>query len=179
MKDNRTGGKAAYDTRVDISEKDGEIIFRFSASHSSLHCTRKRYNGIHSTGDACEVLIGSDPTRSEYYEIEINPQNKLMVAKMSYLGVDASGNPVLKIGFVPKKECFVRSEVKVSGDSYTAALYVRKDKVSAQGEPYFNAYRLETDGGETDKHLFALNPTMCGKFHVPARYVRLSEYVKD
>ena len=46
------------------------------------------------------------------------------------------------------------------------------------GEIYFNAYRLETDGGEMDKHLFAMNPTMRHKFHTPEYYVYLKDYVK-
>ena len=41
-------------------------------------------------------------------------------------------------------------------------------------EIYFNAYRLETDGGEMDKHLFALIPTMRPKFHAPAYFADLN-----
>ena len=45
------------------------------------------------------------------------------------------------------------------------------------GEIYFNAYRLDTDGEVTEKHLFALFPTMQRKFHVPKYYQYLKEYV--
>ncbi len=40
----------------------------------------------------------------------------------------------------------------------------------------FNAYRLETDGGEMDKHLFALIPTMRPKFHAPAYFALLKDH---
>ena len=45
-------------------------------------------------------------------------------------------------------------------------------------EIYFNVYRIETDGGETEKHLFALNPTGFPKFHVPSKFVLLNDYTK-
>lgn len=176
LKNCRNGEPAVYETTVEITERNGEVLFRFTAPYCAYYCPNRGYNGIHSEGDACEILIGSDPTRKVYYEIEISPLNELMVAKMTYLGVDEENNPKLDIAFVSESDCFVKSSVEKTANGYVAEVRFRKaDVMTGDGELYFNAYRLETDGGESEKHLFALNPTMRGKFHVPKYY----EYLKD
>lgn len=52
-----------YRTTVDITKKDGRLTFVFEAENSQYFCPRSGYNEIHSVGDACEILIGSDPER--------------------------------------------------------------------------------------------------------------------
>lgn len=176
LKNCRDGSKATYKTTVDISESNGIVTFKFDAENTSFYCPHSGYNKIHSEGDACEVLIGSDPQRKTYYEIEINPNNELMVAKMVNHGFDENKEPILDINFV--KNCFVESEVIRRENGYTATVSFEKSKIlSGDGEIYFNAYRLETDGGEIDKHLFALIPTMLPKFHSPERFVFLKDYI--
>ncbi len=175
LKDCRYGEKAAYDTTVEIKEDGGVLTFVFTAKNCKYYCPNRGYNGIHSEGDACELLIGSDPARKVYYEIEISPLNELMVAKMEYCGENEKGEPQLNIGFV--EDCFVQSEVERTADGYIATLRFPETAIkTGEGETYFNAYRLETDGGEMEKHLFALVPTMRGKFHVPKYYAYLKEY---
>lgn len=183
LKDCRTGGEAVYNTTVEITEKNNIVTFRFVAEHSSYYCPHSGYNQIHSEGDACEVLIGADPERRHYYEIEISPKNDLMVALMDYNGEDEKNEPILNINFV--EDCFVTSNVTLTDGGYIAEVSFDKDAVRKglsdiryDGEIYFNAYRLETDGGEMDKHLFAMNPTMRHKFHTPEYYVYLKDYVK-
>ena len=84
----------------------------------------------------------------------------------------------LNIDFVDEKDCFFRSDVRHTDNGYIVDISIDKTKLNMSLDKiYFNAYRLETDGGEMEKHLFALNPTMCGKFHVPTRYVMLSDYL--
>jgi hypothetical protein len=122
------------------------------------------------------VLIGSDPARRIYYEIEISAKGDLMLAEMVNHGVDEKGEPILEIHFV--KDCFLQSRVERTEKGYTATVSFDKRLVmSGEGELYFNAYRLETDGGEMDKHLFALNPTMRPKFHAPSYFLYLKDYV--
>lgn len=99
-----------------------------------------------------------------------------MIAEMTNHGVDEKGEPILTINFVP--ESFITSDVIKRNGGYTATLTFDKNNVmSGDGEMYFNAYRLETDGGESEKHLFSLVPTMRPKFHVPERFVYLKDYV--
>ena len=103
------GSDAIYNTALEITEKENVLHFTFYAEHSTCFCPHHCYNDIHSEGDACEILIGTDPERKVYYEIEISPENKLMIAKMTYCGTDEKGYPVLQIDF--KKDCFVKSNV--------------------------------------------------------------------
>ena len=43
------------------------------------------------------------------------------------------------------------------------------------GEVVFNAYRIETEGGEPEKNLLALNPTLCGTFHMPQFFIDIDK----
>lgn len=180
LKNNRNGAAAVYETTVDVSQDERYIYFDFVAKHSDYYCPYGNYNDIHSCGDAVEVLIGTDPARKTYYELEVNPDNAVMLAKMTVTELDGNGAANLHIDFVNEKECFFSSTARKTSSGYAVNIAVDKAKSGMRiDEIYFNAYRLETDGGEMEKHLFALNPTMCGKFHVPACYVMLSDYISE
>ena len=176
LKDCRTGEKAAYKSTLEITEKDDILTFRFTAEHSSFFCPHPEYNGLHTEGDSCEIIIGSDPKRQDYYELEINPLGDLMLCEMHYHGIDEDGDPLLNWDYID--ECFAIGKAIKTETGYIAEISFDKKKISKPGEEiYFNAFRLETDGGETEKHLFALNPTMVGKFHIVEKYVYLKDYV--
>ena len=181
LKNCRTGEKAIYPTTVEIYEEGENLVFIFEAEHTKYYCPYEKYNDIHSYGDACEVLIGTDPDRKTYYEAEISPKNGLMLAKMTYCGIrdPITKEPELIIDFVAEKDCFIQGESVITEKGYTAKLKVKKEKVfTGAGDIYFNVYRLETDGGELNKHLFALNPTLGDWFHVPDRYIYLKDFIK-
>lgn len=178
LKNCRNGETAIYNTTVEIKEEEGMLTFLFTAENTTYYCPCSGYNAIHSRGDAFEILIGSHPERKEYYEIEVSPKNELMIAKMVYGGEDATNDnePILDMTLID--DCFVSSKVTITENGYNAELCFKKDKVkTGDGEFFFNAYRLETDGEYKSKHLFALNPTMRGRFHVPKYYVALKDYV--
>mgnify|MGYP004553685869 FL=1 len=178
LKNNRDGSPAVYKTTLCVSQDERYIYFDFVAEHSDYYCPYGKYNDIHSCGDAVEVLIGTDPTRKTYYELEVNPNNVKMLAKMTVTELDDDGAAKLNIEFVDEKDCFFTSSTAKTPDGYIACIVIDKAGLNMPLDKiYFNAYRLETDGGEMEKHLFALNPTMCGKFHVPTRYVMLSDYL--
>ena len=172
LKNCADGAAAVYKTSLEISENEGVLTFIFDAEHSEGYCCEPGYNNIHSLGDVCEILIGTDPKRSIYYEIEINPIGDLMIAEMTNRGVDKDGRPMLDINFVP--ESFISAKTEKTKNGYRAELSFDKTKINTgDGEIYFNAYRIETDGGEPEKYLFALNPTLEGRFHVPNRFIWL------
>lgn len=177
LKNCRNGQAAPYKTTVDITRTGNRITFVFTAENTRYYCPHSGYNKIHSEGDACEVLIGSDPERKTYFEIEISPKNDLMLAKMVNHGMDEKNEPILDIHFI--EDCFLESQVTLTDTGYIASVSFDETHVMGDGgEVYFNAYRLETDGGEMDKHLFALFPTMRHKFHVPEYFQFLKDYVK-
>ncbi|MBQ8685063.1 MAG: hypothetical protein IJ514_02685 [Clostridia bacterium] len=179
LKDCCTGAaETERKTTVGITEKDGILTFVFTAENCKFYCPFKEYNSLHSKGDACEILIGTDPARRVYYEIEVSADNGLMIAKMTYQG-EADGEVLLDIAFEEKP--FVETDVVLQEDGYVATVRFPKEKIlTGEGEIYFNAYRIDTAGGTKldDKLLFALNPTMRRKFHTPERYVWLKDYME-
>ncbi len=179
LRDTRTGAKAVYDTFVEIRREGKTLIFIFNASRTQYYCPYSEYNKLHCHGDACELLIGTDPNRKIYYEIEISAVGNLMVCEMEYQGEDENGSVRLGKNFVTEADCFVEGSSEKTDDGFIATVKIDTTKWNVRGEDvYFNAYRLETDGGTMEKHLFALSPTMCGKFHVPDKYVFLKDYLK-
>lgn len=177
LKNCRDGSPATYNTTVEITQNNGRVTFFFTAENSKYNCPFHNYNDIHANGgDVCEVFIGTDPERKKYIEIEVSPENKLMLADMEYKGVDESGNPIMGLDFID--DCFVESSVTKTDTGYTAEISFDLDKISTgDGEVFFNAYRIDTDGNEPDKHLFALSPTMRPKFHAPDYFVLLKDYI--
>ena len=179
LKENVNGCAAPFVTEIEITETDDEYVFTFAAERSLRYCASEEYNGPHYKGDVCEVFIGTDPDRKTYYEIEVSPKNALFLAKITYCGKNPKGEPVLAVDFVPEKECFVKSTVAETDGGYVAEIKINKKRISTEnGKIFFNAYRIETDGGEMEKHLLALSPTLCRKFHVPAKFVPLGNYIK-
>lgn len=179
LKDCRTA-KEELDrkTTVEITENNGEITFVFTAKNCKFYCPYNNYNDFHCDGDICEILIGSDPERKVYYEIEIGAHNKIMLAKMTYNG-EVGDKINLGIDFV--SEPFVKTTVERDGDNYVATATFPLEKIkTGDGEIFFNAYRIDTNGGKClndNQLLFALNPTMRGKFHTPKYYLPLKNYI--
>ncbi len=60
-------------------------------------------------------------------------------------------------------------------NGYSAEFVISNAAIDASkfSEMVFNAYRIETEGGITEKNLLALNPTFCGSFHMPQFFVEL------
>lgn len=167
-------------TSFSVSEKGGVLTFVFEAENSGGYCPFKNYNDIHSKGDACELLIGSDPERRVYYEIEVSAQNVLMICKMQYNG-ETADEVLLDMDFVEKP--FVNSKVVWKDNGYVATLnFPVKNILTGDGEIFFNAYRIETKNGthmDDEKFLYALNPTMRRKFHTPSKYMCLEDYLDN
>ena len=176
LKKSSTGEVACYNTTLEISEKDNVLTFKFVAENSKYYCPYNYYNAPHYEGDVCEVFIGTDPNKEVYYEVEITPSNEIFLSKITYKGTDENNNPVLGWDFV--EESFVEHSTTITETGYIAQFSFDKNKVlTGDGEMFFNAYRLETDGGEMEKHMFSLSPTMRNKFHVPTSYVSLKDYI--
>ena len=179
LRETATASEAEFPTEVEITEKDGRITFSFTCEGSKHFCPYKgEYNRLHCDGDVCEVFIGSDPERKEYYEMELSPNNDLMLAKIRYSGDDEDGVPILDIGYVD--ECFVKTEATVTENGYVCSLtFDLKDVMTGDGEMFFNCYRIETQGGTPNRRLFALSPTMRRRFHTPKYYVQLNDYIGE
>ncbi len=172
--DCRTGRKAIYKTYLRICEENDGLHFRFIAECASSFCPYSGYNENHYEGDVCEVFIGVGPNPQTYYEVEATPNNDIFLAQITYQGKRDNGAPLFTGKMIPMDQCFVRSKVQKAYGGYIAEIIIDKEKVFQSGDNlYFNAYRIETDGGQRDKHLFALNPTMQPCFHLPEHFIEL------
>ena len=177
LKNCQDGEKAHYTTTLEITEQDDVLTFKFEAFNSQYNCPHRGYNGLHYEGDVCEVFIGSDANRKSYYEIEISPLNDIFLAKITYKGQTGDGEQILDVQFVEKN--FVLSHVTLTETGYIAEISFNKRNIfTGEGEVFFNAYRLETDGEESEKYLFALSPTMKRRFHSPEHYVYLKDFLE-
>ena len=77
---------------------------------------------------------------------------------------------------IPENECFLESEFeKLSDTDYRIKFSVPLDKIGYNEKIgiRYNAYRIETEGGITDKNLLALNPTLSDTFHKPEFFIKL------
>ncbi len=171
LKNCRTGEAAVYPTFLDVEETQNCFCFRFTAYRSEYFCPYGGYNEAHYMGDVCEVFLEISPNC--YYEMELTPQGALFLAKITYLGLDEAGKVRLETEFVPEANCFVKTCAQIIPGGYRAEFSVEKAPLGP-GPFRFNAFRIDTDGGETDKHLFALNPTLQPRFHVPKAFVPLN-----
>lgn len=175
LKNCRNGENAVYETALEIYKNGNEVTFEFNCKNSKFYCPHDEYNAFHCEGDVCEIFIGSSRDRSTYYEMELSPDNKLLLGKITYKGWDEENqSPLLDLEFIPTP--FVKTTTNKTKDGYSATLTFSFDDVkTGDGEFFFNAFRIETDGGEAEKHLFSLYPTFRSKFHVPQYF----GYLKD
>ena len=178
LKESDTEKAACYPTSVDVTVENGRATFVFECESTECFCPHEgEYNAFHCEGDVCEVFIGTDPERLEYYEIELSPKNDLFVAKIRYNGDDENGIPILDTYYV--EESFVTSYVTLTENGYIGSIGLALDDIkTGDGSVFFNCYRIETDGGTPDKHLFALSPTKRRRFHTPKYYLDLEKFLK-
>ncbi len=169
-----TGEAAVYETRLSAFRQDGQLIFRFEAQNSSCYCPYSHYNENHYEGDVCEIFLCSKADRHHYYEINLAPNNCLLFGKLSYQGETENGEPIKTLEKIDRSSCFVTSRVLRTPGGYVAQIALEEAALNIPPEDIcFNAFRIETDGGASEKHLFALNPTYMPRFHVPKAFVPL------
>ena len=167
LKNNVTGDSANYVTEFSTERKNGKTIFRFSAKNSLCYCPYNQNNKPLYDGDVCEIFIGR---RDEYYEIEVSPDGNGFFAL-----IKNDGNGRFAMEKFLDCEDIVFSAKKTDG-GYEVSIELDDELVSrlcCDGEVLFNAFRIETDGGEKEKYLYALSPTLCGSFHRGEAFVKL------
>ena len=164
LKENVTGKEAIYETDVAFEIKDKIIYLDFVARHSLLFSYSDKYNDKLYQGDTCEIFVDFG-NKTHYLEIEVAPNNTLFIALVDK--VDKS------LTFLENN--FVESKTEKYLDGYKASLIIDlkaldKDVIEIK----YNIFRIETDGGKENAHLFALNPTLCGTFHVQDKFLKIN-----
>lgn len=173
LKNNRTGKELKrFGTEVEIVMTDDTLSFEFFCKNSKFYSADDKYNGPIFDGDVCEAFICTDTDITKYYEIEVAPNNCQFVYKVRNLGVGE-----FDLTPVPEEENFLVSEVEKIGNDYRLKFSMPLAKIGYDKNVgiRFNAYRIETEGGHTDLHLLALNPTCKPSFHNVNFFVKLDE----
>ena len=171
LKNSRTGEDIPqFETTVEIVMTDTELSFEFFCKNSKFFSASNEYNGPLFDGDVCEAFICTGGDIKRYFEIEVAPNNCVFLNKMLNLGPGKyEAEPV------EEKDNFLKSEVEFMGNDYRLKFSMPLDKIGYDKNVgiKFNAFRIETEGGFTDRNLLALSPTMCDTFHVPSFFVEL------
>ncbi|MBE5734596.1 MAG: hypothetical protein E7347_06080 [Clostridiales bacterium] len=169
LKNNRNGKEIKeFLTEVEVTKTDSELIFDFVCKNSKFFSACDEYNGPVFDGDACEAFICTEEDYW-YYEIEVAPNNCVFLNKIHNLGV-GEYEPY------PIEENFVKSQVEFLSDTdYRVKFSVPLDKINYDAKKgiKYNLFRIETEGGFTDKNLLALNPTLCDTYHKFESFIEL------
>ena len=116
-------------------------------------------------GDVCEVFISVNGDRNEYFEIEVAPNGA------SFYALIKNRNGMLDVSFLEKN---FTTFVTVTDKGYDVEIIISFRALGVTDCPiYFNAFRIETEGGIENANLLALNPTKVGNFHCPEFFIRL------
>jgi len=155
---NNTGLKADYETELEVKEEGDNLVFSFASSHPSLSSYSNIYNDDIWSGDVVEIFISTN-NHDKYLELEVAPNNTKFLALITNDGKSFKGEFI--------NDCFFESTSIVENDVWKVEIKLPKSKVyiSENNEIKFNAFRIDTDGEEPNKHLFALSPTMLPSFH--------------
>lgn len=175
LKNSRTGEAIPeFETTVEVKKTKTHLTFDFYCKNTQFYSADDKYNGPIYGGDVCEAFICTGEDIMKYYEIEVAPNNCQFLYKI----VNHGGmNNNINTYPIPAEENFLTSSVEKIGNDYRVKFSVPLDKIGYDEKigVRYNAYRIETEGGITDKNLLAINPTMCDKFHVPSCFIKLIE----
>lgn len=155
LKENYTGNTACYKTKFKFRKCSKFLHFAFKACNSSLNSYSNKYNDELYKADVCELFIKYGK-ENHYYEIEVAPNGAVFLSDIENIDGNFKGALI--------DQCFVKTSVKVKKDTYKVRISIPRSFIKTK-KIEFNAFRIETDGIESNKHLFALHPTLCGSFH--------------
>lgn len=170
LKDNITGEKACYNTDISIKNIGKSLIFEFFCDNNSNNSYTNIYNGEIYKGDAVEVFIYLGE-KDHYLELEVAPNGTLFLANIhnidrQILDTQFLDNDILKAtSSRDGNKWIVKTELDIS-----------KFNIDLK-DIEINVLRIETDNQKSDKHLFALSPTLCGFFHCRKSFVKLLDYL--
>jgi len=166
--DAETGNKAVYDTVFTATEEENKYVFTYMCSNCLYHTPYTAYNDKHYLGDVCELFIGK---REGYYEIEVSPNGSVFFAELQF----DLAKGTRKATYLDKSLCdkYLCTEATHTEKGYQVVIEIDKALFTDYEEIFYNAYRIETDGGTAEKYLFALFPTSCRSFHTPSSFQKL------
>lgn len=168
LKDNRTGEDTPFKTEIEYERRENGLFFAFDCENSKLFSACDEDNAPIYKGDVAEVFICACGDRRKYFELEVAPNGKVFFAKI--LNKDGIHIELLN----PKS---IKAEAFLRENGYSVNIFVPNEVIGVKkfGEVVFNAFRIETEGGEPEKNLLALSPTLCGTFHMPQFFIDIDK----
>jgi hypothetical protein len=163
LRENVTGEQTPFTTILNYSRVGNNLHFKFTCENSKLFSAYSGYNEPIYRGDVCEVFLCTGEDLREYYEIEVAPNGTVFFAKI----FNDNG---LRTSFL--EQAFT-ANVEITEVGYNVEIVIPCEAVGVKdGTPIrFNAFRIETEGGEENKNLLALSPTLVPRFHVPEKFI--------
>lgn len=168
--DNRTGKKTPFLTSVDVTlTDDNQLIFEFDCKNSQFYSAFEGYNTDIYMGDVVEAFLCVGGDLTEYYEIEVAPNNSVFFQKINNPG---TGDDDLVL---TPLDNIISSSVEIYGKDYKVRFSIPLDKIGYRREKgiKLNIFRIETEGGIRDKNLISLSPTLSDTFHDSSFFVEL------
>ena len=164
LKENVTGEKTPFTTVLNYERVKNELHFNFVCENSKLFSAFSRYNEAIYNGDVCEIFICTGENRKEYYEIEVAPNGTVFFAKI----LNDNG---LHATFL---ENTIKTRVEITDIGYNVEIVLPFNSIGVKEDMpiFFNAFRIETEGGIPNKNLLALSPTLAPFFHVPEKFIK-------
>jgi hypothetical protein len=170
LKENLTGKQTPFKTVLDYGVENQELYFNFCCENSQLYSAGDTDNSPIYRGDVCEVFLCVGENRNEYFEIEVAPNG------VTFFALIKNKNGVLDTTFLEKN---FMTFVTVTDKGYDVEIIIPFKALGITNRPiYFNAYRIETEGGIEDANLLALNPTGVPRFHCPEKFIELERKIK-
>ena len=167
LQDNRIGGAASFKTAFDCGRKGSYLTFSFDCENSQRFSAYSEDNEPIYLGDVVEIFIGVGENPKKYFELEVAPNGTKFFA-----GIHNDGELKVKL-----LEPIFKAEIENTESGYRVSISLPESAIGVSGDEklYFNAFRIETEGGETEKYLQALSPTYSGSFHVPKFFIPFDE----
>lgn len=153
LKENTNNGHVLHPTELSVRRENDYVVFTFVAKRSSFYSAGNKYNDPLYDGSVVEVFIDYGKA-NHYYEVEVAPNGAVFLADIENI----NGKTLINC----LDNCFVKTDVKIDGDAYTATIKIPLEKIKTE-RPKVNAFRIEFV--DNKQYLYALNPTLCDKFH--------------
>ena len=146
-------------TKVEIKKENNNLVFLFEALDSCLYSYSNKNNAELWKGCVCEVFL--DLGDDFYYEFEVAPNGANFIAKIRNRNIDFF-------------DCdFITTSSEIINKNYYVTIHIDLAKLGNPKQIKYNAFRVETKPNEKEQVLSALNPTLCGTFHVREKFISL------
>ena len=120
LKENTNNGHVLHPTELSVRRENDYVVFTFVAKRSSFYSAGNKYNDPLYDGSVVEVFIDYGKA-NHYYEVEVAPNGAVFLADIENI----NGKTLINC----LDNCFVKTDVKIDGDAYTATIKIPLEKI--------------------------------------------------